>query len=212
VGDRVVALVSGLPAIPGFLAIGVPAVLLFGGLVFALRNVRAVQAIRVGTDRFLSLVIAALLLAMVFLSALQILLRNVWESGILWIDPLLRHLVLLLAFLGALAATGAKRHVQINVLGRLLRGRWARVGGAAVALLGAGICLALMRASLDLLAEEIPMSEIAFLGVSTATVIAVFPVAFLGMALRMALLVFEEAAGLAPPADGEPLIDAEPAP
>ena len=211
-GDRVVALVGDLPGIRGFLAIGLPVALAIGGAAFALRNARLVRRLGAGADRFLSLVIAALLLTMVFLSALQILLRNVWESGLLWIDPLLRHLVLLLAFLGALAATGAKRHVQINVLGRLLRGRWSRVGGAAVALLGSGICLALARASLDLLAEEIPMSEIAFLGVSTATVITVFPVAFLGMALRMALLVFEEAAGIAPPADGEPLIGVEPAP
>ena len=211
-GESVVARIGTLPGIPGFLAAGLPAALLLGGAVFALRGSPSVARLRSAADRFLSLVIAALLLAMVFLSALQILLRNVWESGILWIDPLLRHLVLLLAFVGALAATGGKRHVQINVLGRLLKGRWARVGGAAVALLGAGICLALARASLDLLAEEIPMSEIAFLGVTTATVITVFPVAVLGMALRMALLVFEEAAGLAPAADGEPLVGTESAP
>jgi TRAP-type C4-dicarboxylate transport system permease small subunit len=207
VGDRVVALVAGLPGIPGFLALGLPACLALAGAVFALRNLRTMQWLRAGADRALSLAIAALLLAMVFLSALQILLRNVWESGILWIDPLLRHLVLLLAFVGALAATGAKRHVQINVLGRLLRGRWARVGGALVALLGAALCLALARASLDLLAEEIPMSEMAFLGVPTSAVIGVFPLAFVGMGFRMALLALEEAAGMAPAGDTEPIVD-----
>ena len=210
-GDRVVAMITAMPGIPGFVAISLPAALILGGIVFALRRTPFVTWTRAGVHRLLSLLIAALLLAMVILSSLQIALRNFWESGILWIDPLLRHLVLLLAFIGALAATGAKRHVQINVLGRLLRGGWSRVGGAAVALLGMAICLALARASLDLLAEEIPMAEVAFLGVPTSTVIGVFPVSFLGMALRMALLVFEEAAGIAPPSDGEPVRVAEPA-
>lgn len=211
-GDRVVAAVEALPGIVPSLAAGLPAVVALAAGVFALRRTRLVAALRSGTDRLLGLIVAALLLAMVVLSALQILLRNVWESGILWIDPLLRHFVLLLAFVGALLATGAKRHIQINVLGRLLHGARARVAGAVVALAGSTLCLALARASLDLLAEEIPMSEEAFLGVTTAAVIAVFPAAFLGMAFRMALLAFEEAAGLAPAADAEPAASPEPAP
>ncbi len=211
-GDRVVALVEALPGITACVLGGLPALAVLAGGVFALRGTRAVVAVRAGTDRLLGLIVAALLLAMVLLSALQILLRNVWESGILWIDPLLRHFVLLLAFVGALLATGAKRHIQINVLGRLLHGAKARAAGALVAASGSALCLALARASLDLLAEEIPMAEEAFLGVSTAAVIAVFPAAFLGMAFRLALLAFEEAAGLAPAADAEAAPPPEPAP
>lgn len=210
-GDRVVGLVEALPGIAAFVLAGLPALAVLAGGVFAMRRMRVVTALRSGTDRLLGLIVAALLLAMVFLSALQILLRNVWESGILWIDPLLRHFVLLLAFVGALLATGAKRHIQINVLGRLLHGAKARVAGATVAAAGAALCLALARASLDLLAEEIPMAEEAFLGVTTAAVIAVFPAAFLGMAFRMALLAFEEAAGLAPAVDADAAPSAEPA-
>lgn len=207
--ERFADTLAALPGTARFLAVGLPSALALAGLLFAGRRVRALSAVRALATRGLSLLLAAVLLAMVFLSALQIFLRNVFASGLLWIDPLLRHLVLLLAFLGAVAATGAKRHIQINVLGRLLHGAASRIAGAAVALLGAALCLALARASLGLLAEEIPIGETAFLGVPTWSVILVFPLAFLGMALRMALLVLEEAAGLAPAAEGEAPRDAE---
>lgn len=203
-GDRVVGWVEHLPGTAAWLAAGLPILAVPAAAIFALRSRGPLVALRSAADRVLGLSVAVLLLVMVFLSALQILLRNAWESGILWIDPLLRHLVLLLAFLGALLATGAKRHVQINVLGRLLHGTAARAGGAAIATIGAAVCLALARASLVLLAEEIPMAETAFLSVPTSAVIAVFPAAFLGMAFRMVLLAFEEAAGIAPAGDGAP--------
>lgn len=203
--QTLVGALSGLPGAGLFVAVGLVALLPLAGGVFALRDRPLVEQSRRLTRRLLEAATAALLIAMVVLSGLQILLRNAWESGLLWIDPLLRHFVLLLAFLGALTATGQKRHLQINVLGRLLTGGWSRVLGTAVAGVGAAVCLALAHAALQLLVEEIPTGEIAFLSIPTWAVIAIFPVSFLGMAFRMLLLAFEEAAGIAPPTDAEPI-------
>lgn len=203
--DSLAIALAGLPGPGRFAGLGFALLLPIAGAVFALRSRPFVERSMHVVRRFLEGATAALLLAMVVLSGLQILLRNAWESGLLWIDPLLRHFVLLLAFLGALTATGQKRHLQINLLGRLLSGGWSRVVGTFVALAGALVCLELARASLALMAEEIPTGEIAFLSVPTWSVIAVFPVSFLGMAFRLMLLAFEEAAGLAPPTDAEPI-------
>ncbi|MFN8179174.1 MAG: TRAP transporter small permease [bacterium] len=201
--ERLVAVLSGLPSPRAFIILGGLGALALAAPVFAARNVAAVQRVRRVSGSALAAITAVVLLVMVVLSGLQILLRNAAESGLLWIDPFLRHLVLLLTCLGALQATSGKRHLQINVLGRLLRGGAHRAVGALTALLGTGICLALTHASLALVAEEIPTGDIAFSSFPTWLVVCVLPVSFLGMALRMALLVLEEAAGVAPSPESE---------
>jgi TRAP-type C4-dicarboxylate transport system permease small subunit len=191
-------MLAGLPGLGGYLAAGLPVLLAAAGALFAARRTPPLRFLAARLDALLGLLLAAELLAMVFLSGLQILLRNVFESGLLWIDPVLRHLVLLLAFTGAIVATGVKRHVQINALGRLLHGRALRAAGTAVAASAAAISLALAHASLMLLRDEIEFGEIVFLGVPSWVVVAVFPVSFLALAFRFGWLVFAEIAGEAP--------------
>jgi TRAP-type C4-dicarboxylate transport system permease small subunit len=141
---------------------------------------------------------------MVVLSILQIVLRNVFESGLLWIDPLLRDLVLLLAFTGALIATSMKRHVQINVIGRLFRGTAERWVGLVVACVAALVCLALAHASVQLLASELEFPETVFLDVPSWVVVLVFPLSFLLLSFRFTFLAFQEIAGECPhPVEGE---------
>jgi TRAP-type C4-dicarboxylate transport system permease small subunit len=65
------------------------------------------------------LVLMLLLSGMIGLSFTQILLRNLFETGLPWADPLLRLLVLWLGLAGALAATRENRHIRIDVLSRL---------------------------------------------------------------------------------------------
>jgi TRAP-type C4-dicarboxylate transport system permease small subunit len=200
---------SGLPSAGSFLLVTLPLLTIVTGGFFLLRGTRFVSGLAAGLDRVLTGIVATVLLAMVFLSGLQILLRNVFASGLGWIDPLLRHLVLLLAFVGAILATGAKRHVQINVLGRLLHGVPARVSGALIGGLAGTISLLLAYASLELLRDEVAFGEIAFLSVPSWVVVGIFPTAFLAMAFRFLHLAFEEAAGVAPVAPEEEIAGAE---
>ena len=70
--------------------------------------------------RFEMGVLALLLLAMVVLSTLQIVLRNLFGIGLLWVDPLLRYATLWIGFLGAAVAAAEGRHIQIDVLTHIL--------------------------------------------------------------------------------------------
>lgn len=194
---------AGLPSAGRFAGVGLAGLAVLSGLAFSVRRLGPVRWLAAAWDRALTALVAVLLLAMVFLSGLQILLRNVFDAGLLWIDPLLRHFVLLLAFSGAVLATGAKRHVQINVLGRLLRGVAARISGVLVAALGSLVCLVLAHASLQLLRDELDFGETVFLDVPSWAVVAVFPLAFLLIAYRFAYLAWEEGKGEAPASDGE---------
>ncbi len=59
-----------------------------------------------------------LLAAMIILACLQILLRTVFSSGLLWIDPLLRYLVLWCGLLGAVTATSQGKHIALDIFGK----------------------------------------------------------------------------------------------
>jgi TRAP-type C4-dicarboxylate transport system permease small subunit len=65
-------------------------------------------------------VLAFILLSMILIASSQIFLRNLFESGLVWADPLLRMMVLWLGLLGALAATRENRHIRIDLLKRFL--------------------------------------------------------------------------------------------
>ena len=67
-------------------------------------------------------IMALLLSAMILLAAGQILLRNLFDSGLVWADPTLRLLVLWITMLGAIAASRENRHIRIDLFSRFLSG------------------------------------------------------------------------------------------
>ena len=61
-----------------------------------------------------------LLVLMIAVAGGQIILRNIFDSGLVWADPLLRILVLWLALLGAIIASRSSNHISIDILSRYL--------------------------------------------------------------------------------------------
>jgi len=61
-----------------------------------------------------------LLGSLVVMASTQIILRNLFDTGLVWVDPLLRVIVLWLGLLGATVAAREHKHIQIDVLTRLL--------------------------------------------------------------------------------------------
>ncbi len=64
-----------------------------------------------------------MLTAMIVLAATQIILRNVFQSGLSELEPLLRILVLWIGMLGAVVAAREDRHISIDVFSRALSPR-----------------------------------------------------------------------------------------
>jgi C4-dicarboxylate transporter DctQ subunit len=95
-------------------------------------------------ERLEEILLVSLVILMLSLGFLQILFRNLISIGIVWIDPLVRHLVLWVALLGASLATRENRHIAIDLLsGRLSPARYSRIQGA-VQLFSALVCLLLV--------------------------------------------------------------------
>ena len=133
--------------------------------------------------------IAILALALVLLSGLQIVLRLL-EHGLVWLDPLLRVLVIWVALLGAVAAARHDKHISLDLIGRLLHGRGVRVARVFAFGFAALAAFTLLRASLGLIEMDRESGTTLFGSVPTWWAELILPVAFGLLALRFVLRAF----------------------
>jgi TRAP-type C4-dicarboxylate transport system permease small subunit len=138
-------------------------------------------------DNLEYLVLVFLFTVMVGLAFLQIVLRIFFATGILWGDPLLRHLLLWVALLGAIMAAKEGKHINIDVISRLLTERGKAVIQALTDLFSACICILLIEASLKFMRDEFQAGTAAFSMIPVWIVAIIFPVAFGLIAFRFAI-------------------------
>ena len=129
-------------------------------------------------------ILALLLATLVSLGCLQIVLRNFFHQGIIWADPMMRHIVLWLGCLGGAYATTKMRHIGIDVLTRFLPKKARAVRDRVVYLATAGVSVMLGFAALKLVLEEKSFGEKDFLNIDTWLLQVILPAAFLLIAYR----------------------------
>jgi TRAP-type C4-dicarboxylate transport system permease small subunit len=93
--------------------------------------------------------VSILLGAMIFLVLIQIVLRNIFSTGITGGAEMVRHLVLWIAFLGAAMAARDAKHIRIDVALRILTPRWRMFAEALTGLFTALVCGILMYAAIQ---------------------------------------------------------------
>jgi TRAP-type C4-dicarboxylate transport system permease small subunit len=141
---------------------------------------RAIDALHRVEDATLAL----LLSAMILLAALQIALRGLLGTGITWVDPLLRVLVLWLGLLGAVAASREGRQITIDVLSRMLPGRARVAVGAVTNLFTSAVAGFAAYHGARFVASEFQFESVAFSGIPSWGLASVIPFAFAAIALR----------------------------
>jgi TRAP-type C4-dicarboxylate transport system permease small subunit len=153
-------------------------------------------------DRIENGLIALLVLAMVLLAGAQILLRNLFGSGIEWADPLLRALVLWTAMLGALAAARDDKHVGLDLVTHFVHGRAKRVLRAIALTFAAAISAAMAWYGLNLVMLDHASGSVAFARVPSWCVESILPAGFALLAVRLLIHAFlppkSDAPALAP--------------
>ena len=165
-----------------------------------MRSGRAEHAFRFAcrwVDRIERLVLAVLMTGMVGLSAVQILLRNVWHTGLNWAEPLLGMALLWLTMLGALAAAGLGRHLSIDLAAALLPRRASAWVGRATSVFAAVVCGLLAWAAGRYLGFQREMDATALLGWPVWKYYMVIPVVFWLMTFRFAVRAFVPASWIA---------------
>ncbi len=131
--------------------------------------------------------ISTLLSLMIIIAFLQIVLRNIFATGIAGADPLVRNLVLWVGFVGAAIATREGRHINIDVLPRWVPRQGKAVIGVIIQLFAAFICGLLTFAAVKFVRNEALMGGVTFLGIPAWVPQMILPVTFAIMALRFGL-------------------------
>ncbi len=124
---------------------------------------------------------------LVFLGFLEILFRNLISIGIVWIDPVIRHLVLWVALMGASAATRKNRHIAIDVLSDYIRPGFRSGVQGAVRVFSGLVCLILVSPAVRFLQSDYQAGSILAFGIPLWVSQTVMPGMMLAMAVRFLL-------------------------
>ena len=150
------------------------------------------RAGKIGEDAILVLILTT----MILLAAGQIVLRNLFDTGLPWGDEMLRMLVLWLAVAGAVAASRSDKHITIDVLNRFLPERVALVVKVVVHLFTAAVCGVVAWHSLAFVQTSREFEDVLLGGVPAWILQAVLPLGFGLIAWRYSLFTARELAGL----------------
>lgn len=137
--------------------------------------------------RVVQAVLAVVLLSMVGLVFLQVVMRDVFHSGITWADVVGRHMVLWIAFLGAMLATRSRQHISIDLLSRLISRRARNVLRFFLDIVACIVCIVLAKAAIVLVVDERAMQTVLFLDVPLWVVQLIIPIGFIAMSVEYAL-------------------------
>ena len=115
---------------------------------------------------------------MLILASTQIVLRNVFEQGIPWADPLIRALVLWLGLMGAVAAARRDKHIRIDLLAYYLSPFWNEILRLLGHLVTSGVATLIAWHGGRLVLLEREFETVAFSGIPAWTLQLVIPGAF----------------------------------
>ena len=137
--------------------------------------------------------LVGLLCAMIFFAALQILLRNFFDAGIVWIDPLLRVGVLWLGLIGAVVATRHNKHIRIDVLSRAFSRNTHRLIQVVVGQISAWTCLVIAWFGFGWIRLDYGDGFVAFAGIPAWLLEVIVPLSFALIGIRYLVLSVSEA-------------------
>jgi C4-dicarboxylate transporter DctQ subunit len=132
-----------------------------------------------------------ILLSMIILAFGQILMRNFFDTGATWLDPLLRVLVLWVGLLGALVATRQHKQIRVDVLSRILPAGLKTINSIITRSFAAIISAVIAWHSIRFLIDEWNIGTKAFAAVPAWLPESIIPFGFTVIALRYTLQVME---------------------
>lgn len=137
-----------------------------------------------------------MLAAMIILAGLQIIMRNVFQSGFTETDSLLRVLVLWVGMIGAVVASREKRHISIDILSRYLSDKTKQYVDIVINLFVVLVCGLLATHSMRMLLIDYVENTIAFSSVPTWLLESILPIAFSVITLRYLMYSWQSISAL----------------
>ena len=150
-----------------------------------INNNKFIKAINIIEDSILVVILSS----MIILSVYQIISRNLFSEGVVWIDPLLRTMVLWVGLAGAVVATRTDHHIKINVFAKYLPNNLLLYVKRIVYLFTLLICLLIAWHAARFVFSEYEYGTTVFAGVPAWLTAIIIPISFLLIAIRYALLI-----------------------
>lgn len=141
-------------------------------------------------------IMVLLVVAMILLAVGQIILRDVWNMGVVWGDPLLRVSVLWIALLGAMAATRNDDHITVDIFSRFLSPRVKRISQIITKGFASGICAILAYEGMRFVVSDYQAGTTSFSNIPSWCIELIVPFGFAVMALRFLLIAIHPVAEL----------------
>jgi len=136
--------------------------------------------------------LAIFLSLMILVAFCQIVLRNLFTTGLPWGDTLVRYLVLWVGFIGAALAAREGKHIRIDVALQWLPGVGSDLFQFITNLFSAGVCGVLTVAAYRFIQNEAMMGETSALGCPVWLLQVIIPITFALMTLRFGFKSFRE--------------------
>lgn len=155
--------------------------------------IRTLKNVDAWIAKFETVILVIVLSIMVILAFLQVVLRNIFDEGILWGDTFLRHLVLWVGFLGASLATREKKHINIDLFTRFFKGKIESFIKALINLFASVVCWYLTSAAWTFVLDEKSANSTLFSDIPTWYFQVIIPVGFLLMTFRFLVICIEHA-------------------
>jgi len=125
----------------------------------------------------------------------QIVLREVFNTGIIWADELVRLIVLWLAMMGAMAACREDRHIRIDALSHLFSDNVISGIRVVVDLFAAGVCAAIAWHAYRYLQLEIEFEDTVLVNTPAWIAHVVIPIGFAVFSYRFLVSVVKRLVG-----------------
>ena len=136
------------------------------------------------------MILSCLLILMILVAVTQIGLRNLFDSGLLWGDELVRVLVLWIGLAGAMIASRTNHHITIDVVSRYLPAQAKQITGIATSLFTVLVCGVMTWYSTGFVYIEMQDGMTAFAGIPVWVCESIIPFAFAVITLRYLIHFF----------------------
>ncbi|PCI08879.1 MAG: C4-dicarboxylate ABC transporter permease [Gammaproteobacteria bacterium] len=141
-------------------------------------------------DAFEDGLLVLILSTMILLAVYQIISRNLFSQGVVWIDPLLRTLVLWVGLAGAVVATRTDNHIRIDIFTKYFPEKFLPHIARTVHFFTLSVCLLIAWHASRFVYSEYVYGTIAFSGVPAWLTAIIIPLSFLLIAIRYGVLLF----------------------
>jgi TRAP-type C4-dicarboxylate transport system permease small subunit len=145
-----------------------------------------------------------LLTAMVALAGAQIVLRNLFDSSLVWADPLLRVSVLWVGMIGAMVATRNDKQISVDLVSRLVPPHWRARIRVLTDFFTAAVAAVVAWSAYRLMMEDRAMGGMTIGPIPVWVCEAVLPLAFAVISFRYLLFFIKHLRQVAPSEDLSP--------